>query len=183
MLEINGIYDLISSQSKIVFTESVYKIDPNSQFYRIYTLTHLKNTCQSTDYNIFRQKLARLNLIFTEILHTATKVYFAISVFLSWYVFFYKTQSTIFKATIFIPLLFAPYFCISIRWFVASKIADLIQTIDLKCFGAQIEFVLDLSVEAKSVCDNHLQIIIAIALLKIVFFVLIDQSNFDRLIR
>ena len=57
------------------------------------------------------------------------------------------------------------------------------KTIDLKCFGAQIEFVIDLSVEAKSVCDNHLQIIIAIALLKIVFFVLIDQSNFDRLIR
>ena len=48
------------------------------------------------------------------------------------------------------------------------------KTIDLKCFGAQIEFVIDLSIEAKSVCDHHLQIIIAIALLKIVFFVLID---------
>ena len=30
MLEINGVYDLIASQSKSVFTESVYKIDPNS---------------------------------------------------------------------------------------------------------------------------------------------------------
>ncbi len=46
-----------------------------------------------------------------------------------------------------------------------------------------MEFVKDLSVEAESMCDYHLQLITAIALLKIVFFVLIDQSNFERLIR